>query len=87
MCARLEEAYDNMVAEKKEETGLYVTAKTEKDYDKLLIYAEESSFYAEAFDEGLYVFFPEEPENYDILEKELNGDFNKLGINVSFEGV
>jgi hypothetical protein len=65
--------------------GLMVTPKT--DYDSKLIedLISSNDYYGIYDKRNNYWFFPEEPEMFDSLERELDKEFSKLNINATFE--
>ena len=68
-------------------TGLTVTTRTITERNILQNWINQSAFHAEYNNIEDYFFFPEEEENYDALEETLTEEFNKLDVNVEFEGM
>jgi hypothetical protein len=74
------------------DTGLIVTGRTQIDNTRILDlinenpYERGSYFYAEWNAREGYFLFPEEPENFDILEGQLEELFTKNNITARFEG-
>jgi len=76
------------VSEKKQELGLYVTGSTSNDNTKIGKWLDKSIFHAEWNARDGYWLFPADDESeYDELEKELDKEFAKHGINARFEGI
>ena len=70
-----------------ERSGLMVKDATPEDHEKIREFVDEDDVYhAEEIDVDLW-FFPEEEEHYDELENWLDSEFNKRGIDASFEGI
>jgi hypothetical protein len=70
------------------ETGLWVTTKTQKDFETMKNVISKSDFYAEINDTEKFLFFAETPDCYDHLEKELTKIFDKAQIYyTNFEAV
>lgn len=68
------------------DTGLYVTPTSNQDKQKIEKFLDTSDYYGEWNREG-HFFFPEKPEDYDNLEKELDKEFQKRKISARFEGI
>jgi len=73
------------VVETKDETGLMIYPSSATDFMKLNKIIDDIDFYGEVRND--HFFFPEEPESYDELEKELDKIFNKNRISVRYESV
>lgn len=70
-----------------ERSGLMIKDATPEDHEKIREFVDEDDVYhAEEIDVDLW-FFPEEEEHYDELENWLDSEFNKRGIDASFEGI
>ena len=69
-----------------EKSGIMVFGKTPIDNNAIGEFIEEEDYYAEWNKEGFW-FFPEQEDLYDGLEKALDSEFNKRGIDASFEGI
>lgn len=69
------------------ETGLYVTPSTDRDKQKIENWLKTSQYHAEWNRRDGYFIFPEKPNAYDRLERELDKIFTKLGVDVQFEGI
>jgi hypothetical protein len=67
--------------------GLLVFGKTEHDNNQIRDLIDNSDYYAEFDNEFQCWFFPEEPDLYNDLERELDGEFSKNGIDARFEGI
>jgi len=76
------------VNEKKQELGLYVIGKSTIDNTKIGEWLQKSDFHAEWNPREGYWLFPADDEiEYDELEKELDKEFGRHGINARFEGI
>jgi hypothetical protein len=76
------------VNEKKQELGLYVIGKSTIDNTKIGEWLQKSDFHAEWNPREGYWLFPADDESeYDELEKELDKEFGRHGINARFEGI
>ncbi len=69
----------------KEETGLYITPSTQKDYNIIESAMERHELQFEQY--GRELFLPEEEETYDQLEQYLDGIFSGYGVDYRIEGV
>lgn len=67
----------------KSQKGLVVVPKTNNDFKKLEKWLDKSDFYGEKNNIEKFYFFPE--EDTDSLEKELEKEFIKNDINVTYE--
>jgi hypothetical protein len=72
--------------EDRPENGLMVYPSTRQDKAKIEKWLDSSDYYAEWDNKG-YFWFPEKKVLYNQLENELGKIFNKLKINVRFDGV
>ena len=68
------------------EPGLMVFPRTREDNLRLTRWLDDADYYAEWNAEG-YWLFPEAPEGYDELERELEQEFSMHDINARFEGI
>ena len=72
----------------KDESGLWVSFRNRGDASKAMKIADKEGFHSEFDSRRGELFFPEEEDTYDELEKELDKMFAKAGIQgYNFEGV
>jgi len=69
-----------------ERSGLMVVGATPKDHEAIREFVDEDDVYHAEEVNGDSWFFPEEEEYYDELEKWLDSEFNRKGIDARFEG-
>ncbi len=69
------------------DTGLIVKGKTPVDNTRIGEFIANSDFYATWDASEGYWMFPEDPDSYDELEKELEEAFGTQNIDARFEGI
>ena len=78
---------DEKIDESKiDDSGLIVVGNSLEDNDKIEEFVESSDYYGIWKPEFGHWFFPESEDNFDVLEKDLSEEFDKLDINARFEG-
>ena len=69
------------------DSGLVITPESSEDEKRIQQFIQASGYQAEFDEESGCFIFPEDEETYDALEKELDHEFTKRGINATFEGI